>query len=155
MPFLFFHDLFLMDEFLHYIAPFSRSWPSICWSSRQLLECLSHQLPSPHFLLVAITETALFKGLFPLMWSGRLLAHLMRRWQLFLEPLPHCTPMRVLLYSSFLMGALWGLPLMVCHSSLLGFGIPRTGSSSAISLNHLDFCCMSSATSLLGMGLGP
>ena len=108
-----------------------------------------------HFLLVAITETTLFRGLFPLMWPGRLLAHSMRRWQLFLEPLSHCTPMRVLLCSSFLLGALWELPLMVCRSSLPGFGMPRTGSSSAVFLGHLDFRCMSSAMSLLDAGLGP
>ena len=35
------------------------------------------------------------------------------------------------------------------------FGMPRTESSSAISLGHLDFHCMSSAMSLLGSGLGP
>ena len=59
-----------------------------------------------HFLLVAITEPTLFRGLFPSMWPGRLLAHSMRRWHLFLEPLPYCTPVRVLLYSSFLLGVL-------------------------------------------------
>ena len=106
-----------------------------------------------HFLLVAITEATLFRGLFPLMWPGRLLAHSMWRWQLFLELLPHCTPVRVLLYSSLLLGALWGLPLMACRSSLLGFGMPRTGSSLAAFLSHLDFSFMSSATSLLGAGL--
>ena len=109
----------------------------------------------PHFLLVAITEITLFMGLFPSMWLGHLLAHLMRRWCLFLEPLPHCTPVRVLFYSPFLLGALWGLPLMTCRSSLLGLGMPRTGSSSAASLGHLNFCCMSSATAFLGVGLGP
>ena len=35
------------------------------------------------------------------------------------------------------------------------FGMPRTELSSAISLGHLDFHCMSSAISLLGSGLGP
>ena len=109
----------------------------------------------PHFLLVAITEATLFRGLFPSMWPGRLWAHSMRRWQLFLEPLPHCTPVRVLLYSSFLLRVLWALPLMACRSSPLGFGMPRTGSSSAAFLGHLDFRCMSSATSLLSAGLGP
>ena len=109
----------------------------------------------PHFLLITITEATLFRDLFPLMWSGCLLVHSMRMWQLFLEPLPHRTPVRVLLYSSFLLGALWGLPLMACRYSLLGFGMPRTGSSSTAFLGHLDFRCMFSATSLLGAGLGP
>ena len=72
---------------------------------------------SPHFLLVAITEATLFRGLFPSMWLGRLLAHSMRMWCLFLEPLPHCTPVRVPFYSPFLLGALWRLPLMTCRSS--------------------------------------
>ena len=110
---------------------------------------------SPHFLLVAITETTLFRGLFPSMWLGRLLAHLMRRWRLFLEPFPHCTPRRVSFYSPFLLGALWGMPLMTCRSSLLGLEMPRTGSSSAASLSHLDFRYLSSATILLGAGLRP
>ena len=74
----------------------------------------------PHFLLVAITEAILFRGLFSSMWLGRLLVHSMRRWRLFLELLSHCTPVRVLFYSPFLLGALWGLPLMTCHFSLLG-----------------------------------
>ena len=72
---------------------------------------------SPHFLLVTITETTLFSGLFPSMWLGRLLTHSMRRWRFFLEPLPHCTPVQVPFYSPFLLGALWRLPLMTCHSS--------------------------------------
>ena len=105
---------------------------------------------SPHFLLVAIIETTLFRGLFPSMWLGRLLAHSMWRWCLLLEPIPHCTPVRV----PFL-GALWRLPLMTCRSSLLGLGMPRTGLSSTASLGHLDFRYLSSATTLLGAGLGP
>ena len=108
----------------------------------------------PHFLLVVITEATLFRCLFPSMCPGRLLAHSMWRWHLFLEPLLHCTPVRVLLYSSFLLGALWGLPLMACRSSLLGLGMPRIGSSSTASLGHLDFRCISSATTLLSASLG-
>ena len=110
---------------------------------------------SPHFLLVAITKATLFRGVFPSMWLGRLLAHSMRRWRLFLETLPHCTPVRVPFYSPFLLRALWGLPMMMCRSSLLGLGMPRIGSSSAASLGYLDFHCMSSAPTLLGAGLGP
>ena len=99
---------------------------------------------SPHFLLVAIIET-----------PGRLLAHSMRRWRLFLEPLPHYTPVQVPFYSPFLLGALWRLPLMTCCSSLLVLGMPRTGLSSVASLGHLDFRCLSLATTLLGGGLEP
>ena len=110
---------------------------------------------SPHFVLVVITETTLFRCLFPLMWSGRLLAHSMRRWRLFLEPLPHYTPVQVPFYSPFLLGTLWRLPLMTCRSSLLGLGMPRTGSSSAASLGYLVFHYLSSATTLLGASLGP
>ena len=147
--------------------PLWRGWILILYSPSQLIltfHLLIRQvttrvlIPSaafPHFLLVTITETTLFRDLFPSMWPGHLLAYSMWRWQLFLEPLPHCTLVRVLLYSSFLLGAVWGLPLMACRSSLLSFGMPRTGSSSAISLGHLDFRCMSSATPLLGAGLRP
>ena len=109
----------------------------------------------PHLLLVAVTEATLFRGLFPSMWLGRLLAHSMRRWRLFLEPLPHCTPMQVPFYSPFLLGALWVMSLITCRSSLLGLGMPRTGSSWAASLSHLDFRYLSSATTLLSAGLGP
>ena len=35
----------ILEGFLHYIPSFSWSWPSICWSCRSLLDCLSH-LPS-------------------------------------------------------------------------------------------------------------
>ena len=110
---------------------------------------------SPHFLLVAITETTLFRGLFPSMWPRCLLAHSMRRWRLFLESLSHCTLVRVPFYSPFLLGALWRLPLIMCRSSLLSLGMPRTGSSSAAPLGHLDVRCLSSATILLDAGLGP
>ena len=146
--------------------PFSREQILILYSPSQLIltfylwirqvttRMLVPSAAFPHFLLVAITEATLFRGRFPLIWPGRLLTHSMQRWQFFLEPLPHCTPMRVLLYLSFLLGALWGLPLMACCSSLLGFGMPRIGSSSVVFLGHLDFRCMSSATSFLGTGLG-
>ena len=35
-----------LEGLLCYIPPFHWSWPSICWSCRLLLECLSHLLPS-------------------------------------------------------------------------------------------------------------
>ena len=149
------------------MLPFSSGWILTLYSPSQLIltfHLLIRQVtiwvlvPSvafPHFLLVAITEATLFKGLFLSMWPGRLLVYLMRRWRLFLEPLSHCTPVRVLSYSPFLLEALWGLPLMACRSSLLGLGMSRTRSSSATSLGHLDFRCISSATTLLDAGLGP
>ena len=37
---------FFLEGLSHYIAPFRRSWPSICWSFSLPLECLSHQTPS-------------------------------------------------------------------------------------------------------------
>ena len=41
-----FFDPLSLVGLLHYIAPLRWSWPSICWSSRPLLKCLSHQTPS-------------------------------------------------------------------------------------------------------------
>ena len=41
----FFNPLFL-ESLLCYIPHFHWSWPSICWSCRLLLECLSHLPPS-------------------------------------------------------------------------------------------------------------
>ena len=35
-----------LEGIFHYISPFHWSWPSICWSCRSLLECLSHSPPS-------------------------------------------------------------------------------------------------------------
>ena len=110
---------------------------------------------SSHFLLVAITETTLFRGLFPSMWLERLLAHSMRMWRLSFEPLPYCTPVRVPFYSHFFLGALWRLPLMMFRSPFLALGMPRMGSSLIASLGHLDFRYLFSATTLLGAGLGP
>ena len=43
---------------------------------------------------------------------------------------------------------------MVCRSFPLEFGTPRTESSSATCLDHLDFQRMSSDISLLDAGLG-
>ena len=43
--FLFFLPPFL-EGILCYISPSHWSWPSICWSCRSLLECLSHPPPS-------------------------------------------------------------------------------------------------------------
>ena len=54
---------------------------------------------SPYFLLVAVIEITLFRSLFPSIWLGRLLAHSMWRWRLFLEPLPLRTPI-LLAFSS-------------------------------------------------------
>ena len=38
-----------LEGFLRYIPSSRWSWPSICWSCRSLLECLSYLLPSPTF----------------------------------------------------------------------------------------------------------
>ena len=41
-----FFSLFLLEGIFRYISPSHWSWPSICWSCRSLLECLSHPPPS-------------------------------------------------------------------------------------------------------------
>ena len=110
---------------------------------------------SPYFLLVAITETTLFRRLFSLIWLGRLWTHSMRRGRIYLEPPPLRTLTWVPLYSPLLLGAFCRLPLMTCHSSLRSLGMPKTRSSSAASLGYLVFPYSSLATTLLGTGLGP
>jgi len=40
-----FSPSFSMEGLLHYIVLFEWSWPYTCWSSKPLLECLSHQTP--------------------------------------------------------------------------------------------------------------
>ena len=134
-----------------FLAPLFGTWILTLYSPSQLILTFHlsiRQIPtrvpvsstvSSYFLLVAIIETTLFRGLFPSMWLGRLLAHSMRRWRPLLEPIPHCTPLRVPFYSPFLLGALWRLPLMTCRSSLLGLGMLRTQSSSAAFLGYLVF----------------
>ena len=47
--FLYFLDPHLMENLLHYIAPFGPSWSYTCWSSESLLKYLSHQTPSLTF----------------------------------------------------------------------------------------------------------
>ena len=46
LPSISFFDSPFLEGLLRYIFPFHWSWPSICWSCRLLLECLSHLLPS-------------------------------------------------------------------------------------------------------------
>ena len=41
-----FFSLPLLEGIFRYISPSHWSWPSICWSYRSLLECLSHPPPS-------------------------------------------------------------------------------------------------------------
>ena len=111
----------------------------------------------PHLLLIAVTKATLFRGPFPINAARTFVGAFNAEVTAFPWTAPTLYP-RVrptVLTLSFLQGSLWGLPLMACHSFLLGFGMPRTGSSSTTSLGHLDFRCMSSATSLLGAGLGP
>ena len=107
------------------------------------------------FLLVATIEVALPRRLFSLTWSGCWPVHLMRRGRIYPEPILHRTPTWVPFYSPLLLGAFWKLPLMACHSSLRSLGMPRTGSSSAVSLGYLVFSYSSSATTLLGTGPRP
>ena len=38
----YFSDPFLIEGFLHYIAPYGPSWSYTCWSSKPLFEYLSH-----------------------------------------------------------------------------------------------------------------
>ena len=140
-----------------FLGPLFGAWILTLYSPSQLILTFHlsiKQIPtevpvpstaSPYFLLVAITETTLFRDLFPSMWLGCLLAHSMRRWRPLLEPSPHCTPVRVSFYSPFLLRALWRLPLMMYHYSFLVIGRPRTGSSSAASLGYLVFHYLSSA----------
>lgn len=109
----------------------------------------------PCFLLVALTETTLFRRLFSLIRLGHLWAHSMRRWHIYLEPPPLRTPMWVPFYSPLLLGAFWRQPSTRCHSSPWSLGMPRTGSSSAASLGYLIFHHLSSATTLLGTGPRP
>ena len=107
------------------------------------------------FLLVALTEATLFRRLFSLIWLGRLWAHSMRRWCIYLEPPPFRTPMWVPFYSPLLLRAFWRQPLTRCCSSLWSLGMSRTGSSSAASLGYLVFHHLSSANTLHGTGPRP
>ena len=66
----FFDPLFL-EGFLHYIPPSHWYWPSICWSYRSLLECLSHLPPSPTFCELQQPRWYYSGVISSLMWSDR------------------------------------------------------------------------------------
>ena len=153
---------------IHNALPsFWRGWILTLYRSSQLIltfHLLIRQIttqvlvPSaafPHFLLVAIIEATLFRGPFPINAARTFVGAFNAEVTAFPWTAPTLYPARVLLLLPFLLGAIWGLPLMACRSFLLGFGMPRTRSSSVTSLGHLDFRCMSSAMSILGVGLGP
>ena len=107
---------------------------------------------SPYFLLVALTETTLFRSLFPLIRLVRLWAHLMRRWRFLLKPFTHFILVWVPFCSPSLLRALWRLPLTMYRSFFWSLRKSRTGVSSAASMSYLVFHYLSSATSILGTG---
>ena len=109
---------------------------------------------SPYFLLVALTETTLFRSLFPLIRLVRLWAHSMRRWRLLLGPCTHFIPVWVPFCSPSLLRALWRLTLTIYWSFFWSLGKPKTGISSAASMGHLAFHYLSLATPILGTGPG-
>ena len=109
----------------------------------------------PHLQLVVVTEATLFRGPVPINVTRTFVGAFNVEVTAFPWTAPILYPrarLTVLALSSenALGAAFDGVPFF-----LLGFGMLRTWLSSATSLGHLDFRCMSSTTSLLGAGLGP
>ena len=75
-----FLPLLPMEDFLHYIVPFERSWSYTYWSFEPLFECLSHQTSSLAFLWVVIAKVALLRGLLHINTARELAAGHSMRW---------------------------------------------------------------------------
>ena len=126
-----------------------RSWPSIYWPYRSLLKFLSHQPPSQTLCELWQPRPRCSGVIFSLMRPGYWLGAFNSEVTVLLELFLHHTLMGILLHLSFLWGhsSWWGgggLPLSACRSFLLGFGMPRIGSSLATLLGYLGFLCSSS-----------
>ena len=103
----FFHDPPFLECLSHYIHLSSRSWPSICWSCRSLLECSSHQPPSqtlcelrqprPH------CSGVISSLLRPKCWLGAFNAEVTVSPWITPTPYPHGCPTVLVLF----LGALW------------------------------------------------
>ena len=130
-----------------YISPSHWSWPSICWSYRSLLECLSH--PPPSSTCCELRQTMWY-------YSG-VISSLMRpdcQLQAFnaevtASPtiLLHHAPIAVPLCWSFCLGRLGGMSLRVCCFPFNDLGWPRTGWSSAMPPSSLGLPYSSSDVS--------
>ena len=108
-----------LEGFLHNISPFRWSWPSICWSCRSLLECLSHLPPSPTSCELQ-QPRQYYSGVISLLMRQIIsCGHLMWRWQILLELLLHHAPMAGPLCWSFFLGCPERLSLRACHPSFL------------------------------------
>ena len=101
----------------------------------------------PNPLWVAATKAALFRGHFLINAARTLVGCIQCGGDNFSldSPTPYTHGYSTILV--LLLGRSGRLPLPVCCSLLLGFGMPRTGSSSATFLGHLGFLCQSSAIS--------
>ena len=103
----------------------------------------SATFPSP--LWVAATKAALFRGPFLINAARTLVGRIQCGGDSFSLNYPYTIPPYASYYTRPFFGERSGrLPLRACRSFLLDFGMLRTESSSATSLSHLDFHCMSS-----------
>ena len=101
----------------------------------------------PNPLWVAATKAALFKGHFLINAARMLVGCIQCGGDNFSldSPTPYTHGYSTILV--LLLGRSGRLPLPVCCSLLLGFGMPRAGLSSATFLGHLGFLYQSSAVS--------
>ena len=158
-------------SFFSLLVPFSRppilggslplytSFQSILTLHLLILQAITRVLvPSATFsnlLWVATTKAILFRGPFIINAARTLVGHIKCGGDSFSfncsYSIPTCASCCTRPFFEERSGR---LPLMVCRSFPLESGTLRTESSSATSLDHLDFQRMSSDISLLGAGLG-
>ena len=99
----------------------------------------------PNPLWVAATKAALFRGSFLINAARTLVGRIQCGGDNFSLNCSYTIPPCVSYCTCPFFGERSGrLPLMACRSFLLDSGMPRTRSSSATSLGHLDFHCTSS-----------
>ena len=99
----------------------------------------------PNPLWVVATKAALFRGHFLINAARMLVGHIQCEGDCFSLNCTYTIPSCASYCTRHFFGERSGrLPLRACRSFLLDFGMLRTESSSATSLNHLDFHCMSS-----------
>ena len=136
------------------------SFPSILTLHLLIVQAITRVLvPSatfPNPLWVAATKATLFRGPFIINAARTLVGRIKCRGDSFSLNCSYTMPPCASYYTRPFFGEHSGrLPLMACRSFLLESGMPRTKSSSATSLGHLDFHYMSSDISLLSTGLRP
>ena len=147
----------LLEGIFRYISHSHWSWPSICWSYRLLLECLSH--PPPSSTCCELQQTRWY-------YSGVISSLMRSDYQLGAFNAEVTASHRIALFTMLLWLAHWARNFVWDARGdclwrrgafpFCDFGLPRTRSSSVVYPGSLDFLCSSSgisSSSALALGL--